>query len=107
MSFRSRFCAKGWDRSAAWRQNATARSRGTAQRKPAFLKAKLRKVFGTQDRSDALSVLRNIQAIIEPFELPTVVKRGNRRPKPIADSGHGGSSKTVSDQGTGEEVVAK
>ena len=60
-----------------------------------------------RDRSDALSVLRNIQAIIEPFELPTVVKRGNRRPKPIADSGHGGSSKTVSDQGTGEEVVAK
>jgi hypothetical protein len=39
-----------------------------------------------QDRNDALSVLRNIQAIIERFELPTVIKRGNRRPKPIADS---------------------
>jgi hypothetical protein len=60
-----------------------------------------------QNRSDELSVLRNIQAIIEPFELPTVVKRGNRRPKPIADSGHGGGSETVSDQGTGQEVVAK
>ena len=58
-----------------------------------------------QNRSDALSVLRNIQAIIERFELPTVIKRGNRRPKPIADSGSG--SETVSDQGTGQEIVAK
>ena len=60
-----------------------------------------------QDRSDALSVLRNIQAIIERFELPTVIKRGNCRPKPIADSGNGGGSETVSDQGTSQEVVAK
>jgi hypothetical protein len=59
-----------------------------------------------QDR-DALSVLRNLQAIIERFELPTVIKRGNRRPKPIADSGNGGGSETVSDQGTSQEVVAK
>ena len=28
--------------------------------------------------------------------LPTVIKRGNRRPKPIADSGNGGGSETVS-----------
>src|SRR5262249_28840376 len=60
-----------------------------------------------QDRSDALSVLGNIQAIIERFELPTVIKRGNRWPKPIADSGDGGGSETVSDQGTGQEGVAK
>jgi hypothetical protein len=39
--------------------------------------------------------------------LPTVIKRGNRRPKPIADSGNGGGSETVSDQGTSQEVVAK
>jgi hypothetical protein len=38
--------------------------------------------------------------------LPTVIKRGNRRPKPIADSGNGGGSETVSDQGTSQEVVA-
>jgi hypothetical protein len=61
----------------------------------------------TQNRNDALSVLRNIQAIIERLELPTVIKRGNRRRKPIADSGNGGGSETVSDQGTGQEVVAK
>jgi hypothetical protein len=54
-----------------------------------------------------LSVLRNIQAIIERFELPIAIKRGNRRPKPIADSGNGGGSETVSDQGTSQEVVAK
>jgi hypothetical protein len=56
--------------------------------------------------SDAL-LLRNIHAIIERFELPTVIKRGNRRPKPSADSGSGGGSETMSDQGTGQEVVAK
>jgi len=54
-----------------------------------------------------LSVLRNIQAIIVRLELPTVIKRGNRRRKPIADSGNGGGSETVSDQGTSQEVVAK
>jgi len=60
-----------------------------------------------QDRSDALSVLRNIQAIIELFELPIVIKRGNRRPKPSADSCNGGGGETVSDQRTSQEVVAK
>src|SRR5262245_56313703 len=60
-----------------------------------------------QDRSDALSVLGNIQAIIERFELPTVIKRGNRWPKPIVDSGDGGGNETVSDQGTGQEAVAQ
>ena len=60
-----------------------------------------------QDRSDALSVLRNIQAIIELFELPIVIKPGNRRPKPSADSCNGGGGETVSDQRTSQEVVAK
>ena len=60
-----------------------------------------------QDRSDALAVLRDIQAIIERVELPTVIKRGNRRPKPSADSCNGGGGETVSDQRTSQEVVAK
>jgi len=60
---------------------------------------------GEAEPQRCIVVRRNIQAIIERFELPSVIKRGNRRPKPIADSGSG--SETVSDQGTGQEIVAK
>ena len=58
-----------------------------------------------QDRSDTLSVLRNLQAIIERFELPTVIKRGNRRPKPIADSGNGGGSERQPEPPPSADVI--